>query len=349
MKKGFLVMAMAVLASCTPGKQEGNRYNDFPETRQLVAETMPLDTALFRYPFRVRVQEDKVAVLDLHGADCFLHVFSYPDMHYLASGGRRGEAPTEMLSSENIRWGDNGLWTLDANKIEMTCWNFSANGDSLVQRERVKLDENVLRPLDFVQYDDTTFIIPDYSGDSRLCRVDRQGKLLGTWGQIPSSDEDALQNARPALAQAWRSFIDYNPDNGVLAAVTQLGEVLEVWNLKDSTHVVCVGPHGEPQFQVAEGYGIPTGIMGFGDVQVGKDAIYAVFCGQSFREMMQSAQQGTELPDGGKYVYVFSLDGKPLCKYELDHYISGLCVDELNRLFIASDVNKDEPMVRFRY
>ena len=91
MKKGFLVMAMAVLASCTPGKQEGNRYNDFPETRQLVAETMPLDTALFRYPFRVRVQEDKVAVLDLHGADCFLHVFSYPDMHYLASGGRRGE------------------------------------------------------------------------------------------------------------------------------------------------------------------------------------------------------------------------------------------------------------------
>ena len=141
---------------------------------------------------------------------------------------------------------------LDANKVEMTRWGFSAGGDSLVQQERVRLDEDVLRPLDFAQYDDTTFIIPDYSGDSRLCRVSRQGKLLGKWGQIPSSDEDALQNARPALAQAWRSFIDYNPRNGVLAAATQLGEVLEVWNLRDNTHVVCTGPNGEPQFQVAE-------------------------------------------------------------------------------------------------
>ena len=28
-------------------------------------------------------------------------------------------------------------------------------------------------------------------------------------------------------------------------------EVLEIYNLKDSTHVVCMGPHGEPEFQVS--------------------------------------------------------------------------------------------------
>ena len=71
------------------------------------------------------------------------------------------------------------------------------------------------------------------------------------FGVIPTVDEDALQNARPALAQAWRSFIDYNPRNGILAVATQLGEVLEIYNLKDSTHVVCMGPHGEPEFQVS--------------------------------------------------------------------------------------------------
>lgn len=342
-------MTLAVLAGCASGSKEGKMYKNFPETRQLVAETLPLDTALFRYPFRVKVQGDKVAMLDLHGADCFLHVFSYPEMHYLASGGRRGEAPGEMLSAENIRWCDEGLWTLDANKVEMTRWEVSAGGDSLVQQERVRLDEDVLRPLDFAQYDDTTFIIPDYSGDNRLCRVNRRGELLGKWGQIPSSDEDALQNARPALAQAWRSFIDYNPRNGVLAAATQLGEVLEVWNLKDNTHVVCTGPNGEPQFQVAEGYGIPTGIMGFSDVQVGDKAIYAVFNGQSFREIAQSLQEGKDLPDGGKYVYVFSLTGEPLCRYELDHYIGSLCVDEAGRMFVATDINQDEPIVRYSY
>jgi len=42
------------------------------------------------------------------------------------------------------------------------------------------------------------------------------------------------------------TFIDSNPHNGVLAAVTQLGEVLEIYNLKDSIHTVRIGPHGEP-------------------------------------------------------------------------------------------------------
>ena len=58
--------------------------------------------------------------------------------------------------------------------------------------------------------------------------------------------------------------------------------MLEIYNLKDSTHVVCMGPHGEPEFQVSGGYGIPTGIMGFSDVQVTDRAIYAVFHGRSF-------------------------------------------------------------------
>ena len=70
------------------------------------------------------------------------------------------------------------------------------------------------------------------------------------------------------MAQAWRSFLDYNPHDGVLAMVTQLGEVLEVYNLKDSMEVIRIVENGEPKFKIFEGYGIPSGIMGFSDVQV---------------------------------------------------------------------------------
>ena len=59
-------------------------------------------------------------------------------------------------------------------------------------------------------------IIPDYSGENRLCRVNRNGRLIDKIGIIPTIDEKALENARPALAQAWRSFLDYNPNNGIL-------------------------------------------------------------------------------------------------------------------------------------
>ena len=247
---------------------------------------------------------------------------------------------------ENFRLYNHELWTLDANKSELTRLDFSSSGDSLLREEAVTLDEDILRPLDFVMYDDTTFVIPDYSGESRFLKVSCKGKLIEKIGAIPTANEKALQEARPALAQAWRSFLDYNSHNGVLAAVTQLGEVVEVYNLKDSTHVVRIGEHNEPEFKVSDGYGIPTGIMGFSDIQVTDSAIYAVFHGTPFKEI---ARQSGRLPDGGKYIYAFSLKGEPMCKYVLDHYIYGIWVDEATKTIMATDVNNDQPILKFNF
>lgn len=342
----FLLIALTACTSVS--RKDVLPYADFPQTLELKGKTVSPDTALFRYPFRIRVQDDRAVVLDLHGEEYFCHAFSYPGFRYLSSFGKRGEAPGEQLSVENIRWGEGDWWTLDANKSELLRLGGGLSGDSLSRQETVRLDEALLRPLDLALYDDSTFLIPDYSGDSRFCQVSREGKLLCSIGGIPTANEEALQHARPALAQAWRSFIDYNPRNGVLAAVTQLGEVLEVYNLKDSTHVVRIGPHGEPEFQVSQGYGIPTGIMGFSDVQVTDSAIYAVFHGRSFKEIARSMQKGIHLPDGGQYIYVFSLTGEPLRRYALDHFVYGISVNEEEGIILATDVNRDEPIIRYQ-
>lgn len=338
---------MLLMVACNSVPEKQILYKDFLVTERLFGQTISLDTAIFRFPYRIRVQGDTMAILDLHCSDHFIQLFHYSDGSYIASAGKRGDAPDNMLSAENIRWNGNFLWTLDANKSELARLEFALSDDSLLRNEAVKLDKDILRPLDFVMCDDATFIIPDYSGDNRFCKVDKNGKLLHKFGVIPSDNEDALQNARPALAQAWRSFIDYNPHNGVLAAVTQLGEVLEIYNLKDSTHVVRIGPHGEPKFKIFEGYGIPTGIMGFSDVQVTDKAIYTVFQGYSFKDIAHSVQNGEKVEDGGQYIYVFSLTGEPLCEYILDHYIYGISVDERREVIYATDVNKDEPIVEY--
>lgn len=321
-------------------------YSKFPQEKELKGEIIELDTALLRYPFRIRVNGDKAIVMDLHGVDCYGHVFQYPSFRYLSSFGKRGDSPTEMLSMENFRFYNDEVWMLDANKSELTRLDFSSSSDSLLRDEAVTLDGEILRALDFAINNDTTFIIPDYSGVNRFCIVNRNGKIVNRMGTIPSSDDESLKNARPALAQAWRSFIDYNPHNSVLATVTQLGEVVEVYNLRDSTHVVRIGKHGEPEFKISGGYGIPTGIMGFSDVQITDSAIYAVFNGTTFKDI---ARQSGHLPDGGKYIYVFSLKGEPLCKYVLDHYTYGIWVDEATKTIIATDVNNDQPIVRFRF
>ena len=75
-------------------------------------------------------------------------------------------------------------------------------------------------------------------------------------------------------------------------------------------------------------------------------AIYAVFHGTSFKEI---ARQSGRLPDGGKYIYVFSLEGEPMCKYVLDHYIYGIWVDEATKTIMATDVNNDQPILKFSF
>ena len=166
-------------------------------------------------------------------------------------------------------------------------------------------------------------------------------------GNIPTIHNKS-EYSMPALAQAWRSFIDYNSQNNILAFVTQLGEVIEIYNLKNNTHIVLYGPNGEPNFEISNGYSIPTGIMGFSDVEVTDKYIYTVFHGRSFKEIARKIMKGAPSIDGGKYIYVFSLSGEPVCSYTLDRYIYGIDVNEEKGIITAVDVNSDEPIVQFK-
>lgn len=346
----FLVL-LVIFTGCTSDLPKDRvLYASFPKEETLHSKVIQLDSVYMRYPFRIHVSGDQAVVLDLHGSDVYCHLFHYPDFHYLSSFGRRGDSPEEMLSVETVKCIDGSYWTLDANKGELTRFEFVSDRDSLLRAEAISFDkDSILRALDFVAFNDTTFLIPDYSGDSRFCWVNRQGKFLKKSGTIPSSNEEALKEARPALAQAWRSFIDYNPHNCVLIAATQLGEILEIYNLQNGSHKVCQGPKGEPEFKLAGGYAIPDGIMGFSDVQVTDDAIYAIFHGRTFKEIMAQHQKEGRATDGGQYIYVFNLEGEPLCKYTLDRYITGFHVDEKNKTITATDVNNDQPIVEFRF
>ncbi len=86
-------------------------YSGFPQEKELKGEVIELDTALFRYPFRIRIEGDKAIVMDLHGSEHYGHLFQYPSFRYLSSFGRRGDSPAEMLSMENFRLYNHELWT----------------------------------------------------------------------------------------------------------------------------------------------------------------------------------------------------------------------------------------------
>ena len=253
-----------------------------------------------------------------------------------------------MQTVDDFRWNGQTLWALDNAKSELVRWELNDSRDKMIRTERIKLDKATFRALSVVPFQDSTFLIPNYSGDSRFCQVDRNGKLVKKWGEIPTDRQSDLQKYPYAFGYGWISFIDYSPKTGTLAAATQFGEVLEVWNVKKNTHKVIKGKLGEPEFEILPEYVIPSGAIGHNDIQVTDRAIYVIYRGISMKEEMLAYQKGTPLPTGGRTIRVFSLDGKPLKQYKLDHSVSGIGVDEEAGKMWALDVNSDEPLVEYR-
>ena len=321
------------------------RYADFPEVITLSqAKSISCDSVYLRYPYRVEINGSLAVILDLHPDSCFLHAFTYPEWRYVTSFGSRGEGPEDILSAERVRISSpDSVWVLDSNRCQITRWRIS-NGNA-ERVEEIPLDDRLIRTLDFCKTADG-FLVTDYTGNYRYHVLDQCGKIIQSVGHVPS-EKNVDDSDKPALSQAWRSFMDYNPKNGVLAIVTQLGEVVELFNLKTGEHKVYYGPHGEPLFHISQGYGLPIGIMGFHDVKVTEHLIYTVFQGVSFKEIARSEKQGKHLPDGGSKLYTFTLTGLPVKCYELSKPVCGICVDEVQKSFFATDVFTDKLITEF--
>ena len=319
----------------------------FPVTEELQGRVIPIDSVFFRYPYRLEVRNDRVVIEDLHGPDHFYHLFTYPEFRYLSSFGQRGEGPEEMQTVDGFFWNGQTLWALDNIKSELVRWELNDSRDKMIRTERIKLDKATFRALDIVPYLDNSFLIPNYSGDSRFCQVDRNGKLIKKWGEIPTERKDDLQKYPYAFGYGWRSFIDYSPKTGTLVAATQFGEVLEFWNVKKNIHKVLKGKLGEPEFEILPEYAVPAGAVGHNDIQVTDCAIYVIYRGVSLKEEMMARQKGKPLQAGGETIRVFSLEGEPLKEYKLNHSVSGIWVMEEEGKMWALDVNSDEPLVEY--
>lgn len=337
------IYLMISLVSCS--KAESMTRVKFPETVLLSSEEIRITDVYLKYPFRVRLQDSSFYVMDIHPADYYVHKFKYPSLEYQQSYMKRGEAPREFLDAENIRLDNQGfLWALDANRRKIV--NFSDNLPA-TSIKTINLEEKLIRTLDFDFLNDSTFIVPDYTGEYRINLVNLQGEIIHRAFHIPVNTRILKKDTPPIiLAQAWRPFLNYNPEHGALALVTQLGQVLEIYDMNKEQVINIVGHEdNQPQFIAKGSYAIPNGIMGYSDVYVGKEHIYALFWGHSFADI----KNGKINKEGGNTVHVFSLNGTPKIEYKLDSDITGFHIDEKKKLIIGLDVNSNQPLKKFKY
>ncbi len=345
----LLAAAVLLLAGCAEKRKAPSADFSRLSVYELEGKAVSVDSVYMRYPYRIRVEGDVAVVFDLHAADRCCHAFTYPEFGYLASFGRVGEGPEEILSGSDVRFlGPNRVGILDSNGRKIAVYGGIGRGMTPVLERMVRMEETVLLPLDFVPLSGGGFLMPDYSGKSRFCIVDSCGRLCERRAEIPVADKELLAASAPAVAQAWRSFLSLTPDGEQLVAATQLGDALDCYALPamDGEQTHCIGPDGEPAFSVsAEGYGIPEGCMGYWDVQVTDSRIYALYDGTRFDDLMK--QNPSEAQQGARRLRVFTLSGEPECSYEFDRPLAGFFVDEARGLIWAADVNAGTPLFAF--
>ncbi|MDD2612081.1 MAG: BF3164 family lipoprotein [Bacteroidales bacterium] len=308
-------------------------------TIHIKSESRIINGVYMRYPFRVRLVDSILYIMDLHGTENICHAFSYPQMEHINSYGKLGKGPNEFLDSENICFDQQEqLWVLDANRQKLVQIK-----QGIIHTE-IDLNDKLIRTLDFTLYDDSTFLVPDYSGQFRYHIIDSKGNIIESRQKIPTEKNGNEGASYIALAQAWRPFMDYNPKNGILAMATQLGEVMELYDVPHDTVIhIFKGAAGEPKYLYRGGFAIPNGIMGYSDIHVGNQYIYAVFWGRTFEDIRQNGDK----VEGGKSIHVFDLRGHLIASLQLDRHITGFNIDETHHKIIALDANSDQPLIEF--
>ncbi len=325
--------ALLILVFSCSGTNLKN-YDGFQETVMVETRQQDFDSVYMMYPYRVRLHDSTLYVMDLHGKDFFCHEFSYPSCRYRKSFAPRGKGPGQLLSIGNIAVNDQGeIFVLG--DYSRKIYNVDSGNNQLLTI--TELSDDILFYPDFVLYDDSTYIIPDYYGKCRFFFADRNGAISNQSGSIYNKKEMS-RVPEAALGHAWRSFIGYNQHNGILALVAQLGEVIEIYDLNNGAVTVKIGPGGLPKCRYKGNNAIPTGLNCYSDVFVGDRYIYALYWGHEFEKIATNEIS----VEGGMFVHVFDLQGNPVKRYQLDRYITGLFIDEKNRLAIGTDVNEEQ-------
>ena len=89
----ILLIGISTLISCSGSPDPlYPRYTTFPDEKIVATQEISIDSAFFRYPYRVAVKDSIAIIMDLHNDSHYFYAFTYPEWKPIAPFGKRGEA-----------------------------------------------------------------------------------------------------------------------------------------------------------------------------------------------------------------------------------------------------------------
>lgn len=290
-------------------------------------------------PSRLIVLDSTIIIIDNKPLTGFSSVQAYGASGiYLRSFGRQGQGPNEMLSPWQIfidPANKNNFWIFDLALYRLT--EFSLNGKE--NNKFITFKGGM--PYSPILLKNGLIESPGFSlTKGRLAVYDTSGKMLKIIGEIPPGKKENVPV--PVHQVAFQSVLKVKPDGSLLVLAVRYADMLEIYK-PDGTLVKRVhGPvNKNPIYNVDLVNGSPVmaidtknSIIGYTDIALTNNYIYALFSGRTINEYHQKAPYGN-------HVHVFNWKGEILKVYKTDSDLLTIAVsNDENRLYAVQDYPK---------
>ncbi|WP_294597718.1 BF3164 family lipoprotein [uncultured Rikenella sp.] len=346
---GCAVALLCGFASCGGGTSSADR--EVPEVAVHV-DSLPGDTLMLGYVGSITVRDSLLFLVDYghaNQAEALVQLYSYPALRPLCRFVNRGKGPNETLGMSG--------YVVDGDSVRVFVgWPprmFVYGLADLVRGERlpariIPYPEGPCSYASGFQKLDSGFVLTRFYGDpavGRVIRIDSLGNVTGTYYSIPYRPEDLEQVAdygREMLATLWQAVAAASGETVVLG--TKLGDVLEIYNLRDSSlNRIVRGPDGPPEVE-CDGNSIVFGVKsGYQALKIVGDRIYAMYRAERFKDSDEPDSSGVK----GSTLRVFDLDGNWLKSYMLDRPLHSFDILSDGRTVVAGDPTAEYQLCTF--
>lgn len=335
----FLLLFPLLVTSCAESK--GGYKDTMTCPVDSLQSEMLNDSFMLARPQKLFLADSLLIVADATCGDNLFYVFRASDGSFLKGGGRRGEAPGEVLSFDKIH--------LDSQK-RVVYWDMYKS--KLIFYDIKELLSDSVRyftetALNRGEVQNTSLldVIPLESGYLYNGNTVYHIGFYGTSNSIDAPLLPDIPSLEIARAIMNRSCLEVSPDGKLAVQSTLIGGVVRCYNL-DSLRVKekWLKLFFPPVYKVVEGAN-PTWItwkqesqMGFEDLCVTNRHVYLLLNGKFAKDKPYANE-----------ILVMDWDGNVIKKYQLDCDIKTMAVDESNGFVygITCGFDTEANIVRF--
>ncbi len=332
-----LILLTAILISCTDASRKGA-----PVTIDLQHQEIPLPELIIGAPIDLVKKENFLILLDV-STKYFYHLIDLKTNEYKAKFIRRGQGPNDLNRPVNIHSLNDSpyFYSLDhAKGIVRFCIN--TIGGNIKMEKYAKREKGRL-VFDMTPLSDSLFVCNGTFEDVMFKTYSPKDGFQLAFGEYPYKDSEEKKIPNDQRAMAYQGNLKAN-GKGRFAYATHLAEQIYFYEIKDGQAIELGRVNeGFADYKPAGGISVAHNAlhpMGFVDLEVSDDYVYALYSGRTFAEYKLEEWLG-------KSIRVYDWYGNLKKEYRLDVPVHNICVDEKGKRVYAFANIPDPTLVYF--